>query len=67
MLYHVRMDVLLPTDMDVDMVNELKTTEKPCRKNYKSKVNGVTFGVWLVSMPTLAFSMLRVMKSYTIS
>ncbi|MGP5209567.1 muconolactone Delta-isomerase [Psychrobacter alimentarius] len=28
MLYHVRMDVLLPTDMDADKVNELKATEK---------------------------------------
>ena len=28
MLYHVRMDVLIPTDMDADKVNELKATEK---------------------------------------
>ena len=28
MLYHVRMDVLLPVDMDADKVNELKATEK---------------------------------------
>ena len=28
MLYHVRMDVLLPTDMDADKVNKLKAAEK---------------------------------------
>ena len=28
MLYHVRMDVLIPTDMDADKVAELKATEK---------------------------------------
>lgn len=28
MLYHVRMDVLIPTDMDADKVSELKATEK---------------------------------------
>lgn len=28
MLYHVRMDVLIPNDMDADKVAELKATEK---------------------------------------
>ena len=28
MLYHVRMDVLIPTDMDADKVAALKATEK---------------------------------------
>ena len=28
MLYHVRMDVVIPTDMDPDKVAELKATEK---------------------------------------
>lgn len=28
MLYHVRMDVLLPTDMPAEQASELKATEK---------------------------------------
>ena len=28
MLYHIRMDVLLPTDMDADKAAELKAVEK---------------------------------------
>lgn len=66
MLFHVRMDVHIPLDMPADKANEIKAVEKPIRKTYSVKVNGVTSGVLQASTQTSVFLMSRVMKNCTI-
>ena len=39
MLYHVRMDVLIPNDMDADKVAELKATEKALSQKLQEQAN----------------------------
>ena len=58
MLYHVRMDVLIPTDMDADKVNELKATEKALSQ--KLQEQGKWRHIWRIAGQYSNFSIFDV-------
>ena len=58
MLYHVRMDVLIPTDMDGDKVNELKATEKALSQ--KLQEQGKWRHIWRIAGQYSNFSIFDV-------
>lgn len=58
MLYHVRMDVLLPTDMNADQVNELKQAEKAL--SHKLQEQGKWRHIWRLAGEYSDFSIFDV-------
>lgn len=58
MLYHVRMDVLLPTDMNADQVNELKQAEKAL--SHKLQEQGKWRHIWRLAGEYSNFSIFDV-------
>ncbi|MGM8938914.1 muconolactone Delta-isomerase [Psychrobacter glaciei] len=58
MLYHVRMDVLLPTDMNADKVNELKQAEKVL--SHKLQEQGKWRHIWRLAGEYSNFSIFDV-------
>ena len=58
MLYHIRMDVLIPTDMDADKVNELKATEKALSQ--KLQEQGKWRHIWRIAGQYSNFSIFDV-------
>lgn len=57
MLFHVTMKVNLPVDMPEEQANQIKSIEKPTRRNSRPMVAGVISGEWRVNTQTSAFSM----------
>lgn len=58
MLYHVRMDVLLPTDMNANQVNELKQAEKAL--SHKLQEQGKWRHIWRLAGEYSNFSIFDV-------
>ena len=58
MLYHVRMDVLLPTDMNADEVSELKQAEKAL--SHKLQEQGKWRHIWRLAGEYSNFSIFDV-------
>nr|WP_313974249.1 muconolactone Delta-isomerase [uncultured Psychrobacter sp.] len=58
MLYHVRMDVLLPTDMDADKAAELKAVEKAL--SLKLQAQGKWRHIWRIAGQYSNFSIFDV-------
>ena len=58
MLYHVRMDVLLPTDMNADKVSELKQAEKAL--SHKLQEQGKWRHIWRLAGEYSNFSIFDV-------
>ena len=58
MLYHVRMDVLLPTDMDADKAAELKAVEKAL--SLKLQEQGKWRHIWRIAGQYSNFSIFDV-------
>lgn len=58
MLYHVRMDVLLPTDMDADKATELKAVEKAL--SLKLQEQGKWRHIWRIAGQYSNFSIFDV-------
>ena len=58
MLYHVRMDVLLPTDMNADKVSELKQAEKAL--SHKLQEQGTWRHIWRLAGEYSNFSIFDV-------
>lgn len=58
MLYHVRMDVLLPTDMNADKVSELKQAEKSL--SHKLQEQGKWRHIWRLAGEYSNFSIFDV-------
>lgn len=58
MLYHVRMDVLLPTDMDADKAAELKAVEKAL--SLKLQEQGKWRHIWRIAGQYSNFSVFDV-------
>ncbi|MBH0086300.1 muconolactone Delta-isomerase [Psychrobacter sp. SCQQ22] len=58
MLYHVRMDVLLPTDMNADKVSELKQAEKVL--SHKFQEQGKWRHIWRLAGEYSNFSIFDV-------
>ena len=58
MLYNVSMDVLIPTDMDADKVNELKATEKALSQKLQEK--GKWRHIWRIAGQYSNFSIFDV-------
>lgn len=58
MLYHVRMDVLLPTDMNADQVSELKQAEKSL--SHKLQEQGKWRHIWRLAGEYSNFSIFDV-------